>query len=224
MTRLESLALFPLQDVVLLPEVSVPLYVFEPRYRQMTQAALEGSREIGMIAVRPEGYESMAGDPPLFDVGCVGRIGHAQPRPDGTYQILLMGERRFRLVAEDDRPPEQLFRSATVDLLEDPAPKSHAEIEAMKDASVVLLELVTRLVARVGSADDPARVVSALERLEPTRLVNSLAQSVSFRPAERQRLLEADSIAGRCEILSDLLRFRLAEGGVPDATSGVLPN
>lgn len=91
MPIIESLALFPLSDVVLLPEVSVPLYVFEPRYRQMTRDALAGGHQIGMVTVRPDSVSAMAGNPPVFEIGCLGRIANAQARPDGTYQILLLG-------------------------------------------------------------------------------------------------------------------------------------
>ena len=62
--------LFPLENVVLLPDVVLPLHVFEPRYRQLTTDALAGDRRIGMIAVRPEHAHQMAGDPPLYAVGC----------------------------------------------------------------------------------------------------------------------------------------------------------
>jgi Lon protease-like protein len=224
MTRISSLALFPLSDVVLLPEVSVPLYIFEPRYRQMTRAALEGTHQIGMVTVRPEGASAMAGDPPLFEVGCVGRLTHAQERPDGTFQILLVGEQRFRLVKEDERPASQLFRSAEIELLEDHAPKTESEEDAFAHAREELLSLVLQLVARVGSAEDPQRVRQALDGLEPAPLVNSLSQSISLRPIERQQLIETDSIIGRCETLSDLLRFRLAAGSLADLESGSLPH
>ncbi len=224
MSRIPALALFPLSDVVLLPEVSVPLYIFEPRYRQMTRAALAGSRQIGMVAVRPEGVGAMAGDPPLFDVGCLGRITHAQERPDGTFQILLVGEHRFRILQEEERPSSQLYRSAAVELLEDRAPRDESEMAAFERTRKELLDLVVRLVQRVGSPDDPGRVEQALEGLDPVRLVNSLAQSISLRPIERQQLIETDSIIGRCETLSDLLRFRLAAGGLADQDSGALPN
>ncbi len=92
MTQIDSLALFPLSDVVLLPEVSVPLYIFEPRYRQMTRDALAGTQQIGMVTVRPDSLAEIAGNPPIFEVGCLGRIAHAQERPDGTFQILLIGQ------------------------------------------------------------------------------------------------------------------------------------
>ena len=224
MTRLSSLALFPLSDVVLLPEVSVPLYIFEPRYRQMTRAALDGSHQIGMVTVRPEGTGAMAGDPPLFDIGCVGRITHAQERPDGTFQILLVGEHRFRVIAEDDRSTSQLYRSAEVELLADHAPETESERADFSRTRTELIELVLQLVTRVGSADDRQRVHQALEGLEPVPLVNSLAQSISLRPVERQQLIETESVTGRCETLCDLLRFRLAASGFADLGAGDLPH
>ena len=224
MKQIESLALFPLSDVVLLPEVSVPLYIFEPRYRQMARAALEGSHQIGMVAVRPDAVDGMAGDPAIFDIGCLGRIAHAQERPDGTFQIMLMGESRFRILEEDTRPAEQLYRSARVELLDDPEPTTPQEIEAMKDTRAEMLELLERLILRIGSADDPAKAIEAFARLESTRLVNALTQSISFSPIERQQLLEADSIANRCETMSELLRFRLAATGGVDPNSSPLPN
>ena len=224
MRTIENLALFPLSDVVLLPEVSVPLYIFEPRYRQMTADALEGAMQIGMVTVRPDSVDAMAGDPPIFDIGCVGRIAHAQQRSDGTYQMMLIGEHRFRILDEPERAPEQLYRSARVALLEDVVPTTNVEIASMEAARETLLELVDRLIRRIGSAEDPARALEAFEKLESPRLVNALAQSISFSPIERQQLLQADSIVGRCETLSELLRFRLAATGSADGGPAPLPN
>lgn len=224
MRVLEDLALFPLSDVVLLPEVSVPLYIFEPRYRQMTRAALEGDALIGMVTVRPDSVEAMAGDPPIFEIGCVGRIAQSQERPDGTYHLMLVGESRFRILEEPTRPEDQLFRSARVALLEDVQPDGEDVEEVMSGARADLLGLVERLIQRVGSTEDPAKALNAFERLESTRLVNALAQAISFSPIERQQLLEADSILGRCETLSDLLRFRLAATSLAESDGGSLPN
>ena len=224
MQTIDDLALFPLSDVVLLPEVSVPLYIFEPRYRQMTRDALEGSMLIGMVTVRPDSVDQMAGDPSIFDIGCVGRIAHAQQRPDGTYQMMLIGEHRFRILEEPARDPEQLYRSARVALLEDVAPSTEAEFASMDLARETLLELVGRLIRRIGSADDPAQAMEAFEKLESPRLVNALAQSIAFSPIERQQLVQADSIVGRCETLSELLRFRLAATGPADGGAAPLPN
>jgi Lon protease-like protein len=97
MEQIESLPLFPLSDVVLLPEISAPLTLFEPRYRQMARDAIAGTNQIGMVTVRPDSVDQMEDDPPIFDIGCLGRIAHAQEQPDGTFQILLLGVDRFRI-------------------------------------------------------------------------------------------------------------------------------
>ena len=62
----DTIPIFPLHSVVLFPTQTVPLYIFEPRYRQMIADALEGVRRIGMVAVRPDHFAELAGDPPIF--------------------------------------------------------------------------------------------------------------------------------------------------------------
>ena len=224
MDQIESLPLFPLSDVVLLPEISIPLNLFELRYRQMIRDVLSGSQQIGMVTVHPDGLALMAGDPPTFDIGCLGHVANAQEQPDGTFQILLLGVSRFRILHEEERKSGRLYRSARVELLSDATPTDAKERELLERRRRELLRCLERLVQRLGrtGADDPA--VAAFERLEPTRLINALTQSLALRPVERQRLLEANSIVSRFEIMGDLLRFRLAEvaAGEPGSTS--LPN
>jgi Lon protease-like protein len=223
MQGIEALALFPLSDVVLLPQLSVPLYIFEPRYRQMTRDALASSRQIGMVAVRPDAVADMRGDPPIFDVGCVGRIAHAEQRPDGTFQILLVGEHRFRIREEHPREGDRLYRSAHVDLLEDAEPVSEEDLARLDVTRVHVLDVLTRIVNRA-RPDTSSEQLAGFANLEPTRLINALAQSISLDPIERQQLLEADSILTRFEIMGDLLRFRLAGAQLTGAPSGSLPN
>jgi len=224
MSLIESLALFPLSDVVLLPEVSVPLYIFEPRYRQLAKEVLSGSHQIGMVTVRPDSLHEMAGDPPIFEVGCLGRVGHAQERPDGTYQVMLVGESRFRILEEDTRGPDQLYRSARVELIPDLAPQTQSDIETLQQSRSELLGLLERLIQNTGANEDPRKAMDSLSQLESPRLVNALTQSISFSPIERQQLLEADSILGRFETMGDLLRFRLAELGSGESSSNTLLN
>jgi Lon protease-like protein len=224
MSQIESLALFPLSDVVLLPEVSVPLYLFEPRYRQMTRDALAGTHQIGMVTVRPDSVDAISGDPPVFEIGCLGRIAHAQERPDGTYQIMRVGESRFRILEEEAPTAERLYRLARVELIPDHVPETATEIDAMNRSREELLSLLERLVRHIGSGDDPKKATETFARLESSRLVNALTQSLSFSPIERQQLLEAESILGRFETMANLLRFRLAELGSGESGSTRLPN
>ena len=93
----DEIPLFPLPGVVLYPHATVPLYVFEPRYRQMAADSLAGAtRRIGMVAVDEAHWSEMEGDPPVHAIGCEGEIIGAEKAGDGTYRMLLRGTRRFR--------------------------------------------------------------------------------------------------------------------------------
>ena len=178
-----------------------------------------------MVTVRPDSVDAMAGDPPIFLVGCLGRIAHAQERPDGTFHILLVGEKRFRILSETSRSGDRLYRSARVALLEDQMPDSPRERELLDRRRAELVELLARFVRGLGgSVEDPARTLAGFERLEPIALVNAIAQSIPFRAIERQQILESDTLLDRFEITSDLMRFKLAETGAGEITSPRLPN
>ncbi|MBY0399904.1 LON peptidase substrate-binding domain-containing protein [Myxococcota bacterium] len=225
MGLIESLPLFPLSDVVLQPESSVPLFIFEPRYRQMTRDALAGAQQIGMVTVRPDSLAAMAGDPPIFQVGCLGRIAQVQERPDGTFHLLLIGAARFRILEELPRAGDRLYRSARVELLEDVELGSDSERERLVRSRDELIGLLTRFVRGLGAAiEDPARTLASFERLDALQLVNAIAQSIPFRPVERQQLLESESLLRRFEIANDLLRFKLAESTGGDPGPSALPN
>ena len=224
MPQIDSLALFPLSDVVLLPEISVPLYIFEPRYRQMTRDALASDHRIGMVTVRPDAVDEMAGDPAIFEIGCVGRIAQSQERPDGTFQILLLGEQRFRILAEHPREGDRLYRSARVELLTDRPAHGEAEEHALLELRQQTLAELERLLRAIRPDGGHGRLLEGFEALEAARLINALTQAISFRPIEKQQLLEADTVLSRFEIMVDLLRFRLAELGATTLSSTSRPH
>ena len=107
-----SIPLFPLPNVVLFPNVFLPLHIFEPRYRAMTADALQGDRIIGMALLRP-GYETeYDGRPAIYDIGCAGVITHSQPLADGRYDVVLRGIEKFRIRSEDHSRPEAVLAAA----------------------------------------------------------------------------------------------------------------
>src|SRR5690349_13706514 len=97
----DLLPLFPLPNVVLFPNVFLPLHIFEPRYREMVADALASDRMIGMVLLRPGWERDYEGRPPIYPVGCSGVVTHAERLPDGRYNIVLRGIERFRIVEED---------------------------------------------------------------------------------------------------------------------------
>ena len=203
----DTIPLFPLPNVVLFPTASVPLYVFEPRYRQMTEDALAGLRRIGMIAVPPDHAHALPGDPPLFEIGCEGRIAYANRNPDGTFHLLLQATRRFRIREETPKPAGVLYRSARVEGLPEPLP----ERDRVRTARGSLFRRLALFMRRIAPADADRFTEQHFQNVEDARLVNSLAQAIGFDVMEKQRLLEAPSVLERYELMDDLIRFRLAE-------------
>src|SRR6516225_2120931 len=97
----DLLPLFPLPNVVLFPNVFLPLHIFEPRYREMVADALSTDRLIAMMLLRPGWERDYEGRPPVYPVGCSGVITHAEKLPDGRFNIVLRGVERVRLLEEE---------------------------------------------------------------------------------------------------------------------------
>jgi len=193
-----SIPLFPLPNVVLFPNVLLPLHIFEPRYRQMVADALEGDRIIGMVLLRP-GYEAdYQGRPPVYDVGCAGVITHSQPLPDGRYDIVLRGIEKFRIAAEDRSRP---YRIGHIEGLAEPIPADEAQ---------PLRHQRQRLEAVLAAAIERVRAEPKFPPSVPDEdLVNALAQYLDLDIVERQALLECPGVLARCRALIDLLEMKL---------------
>jgi Lon protease-like protein len=193
---------FPLPNVVLFPNVFLPLHIFEPRYRAMVADALAGDRIIGMILLKP-GYEAnYEGRPPIYSVGCAGVITHAEAQPDGRYNIVLRGLEKYRIVSEDESKP---YRLATIELLSEVTPEADkAELRRHRQR---LEALLAAAVERTGS--EP-RFPPAVPDED---LVNALAQYIELDPLERQALLERDGILARCRGLVELLEMKTLSKG-----------
>src|SRR5438309_1970271 len=96
----QVIPLFPPSNLVFFPRTYVPLHIFEPRYREMVQAAAARHRMIGMVLLK-EGWEAdYEGAPAIFPMGCVGRMMNVQRLSDGRSNILLQGLRRFEIQHE----------------------------------------------------------------------------------------------------------------------------
>ena len=192
-----TIPIFPLPNVVLFPNVFLPLHIFEARYRAMVNDALAGDRIIGMVLLRP-GYESAYDErPPVYAVGCAGVISHVEAQPDGCFNIVLRGLEKFRISAEDGSKP---YRMAQIEAL--PEDTAH-------DDRTTLRQQRQRLEAVLAAAVERD---SAEPRLPPAvsdeDLVNALAQYLELDPLERQALLERHGVLVRCRGLIELLEMK----------------
>jgi len=208
--------IFPLSTVVLFPGAECPLHVFEPRYRQMTRAALAGEGRIGMVTVRPEHVGEMAGDPAIFPVGCLGRIARVEELADGRFNVVLHGTHRFRVAREVPRSGERLYRLAQVDPLEDAPPDAERAGALRRRVADAFGRLVQRVAPERASALAPERFAD----VDDPVFVSALVQMLNLPPLERQGLLEADGMVAQLEALEGLLHFQLAGLGLGDEGDG----
>lgn len=116
--------LFPLPNLVLFPHVMQPLHVFESRYRDLLEDALRDDRLIAMAVLAPGWQSDYEGRPPLRRFACLTRVTTHHRLDDGTYNVLVLGLRRVRLVRELE--PLRSYREAEVELCEDYDPPEQA--------------------------------------------------------------------------------------------------
>ena len=192
-----TIPVFPLPTVVLFPNVFLPLHIFEPRYRQMVDDALNGDRIIGMVLLRPGWERDYDGRPAVYPVGCAGVITHAERLPDGRFNIVLRGMEKFRITGEEGG---KAYRLAHVEPVPEPAAES-----VRTEMRTERRKLETLLVPQPEGQPDP-KVPSSMPDED---LVNALAQYLEFEPVEKQALLERDGVLQRCRSLIELLEMKV---------------
>jgi Lon protease-like protein len=192
-----TIPVFPLPNVVLFPNVFLPLHIFESRYRAMIGDALGGDRIIGMVLLQP-GYETdYEGRPPIYSVGCAGVITHSEPMADGRYNIVLRGLEKFRITDEDRSKP---YRIAHIDAMPEEVPDS--DRTALRQHRHRLEAVLAAAIERSGAEPRFPPAVADED------LVNALAQYMELEPLERQALLERDGVLARCRGLIELLEMK----------------
>jgi Lon protease-like protein len=207
-------AIFPLPNVVLFPGTYLPLHIFEPRYRAMTEAALAEDSVIGMILLRPDA-DPMEARAPIFSVGCAGRIVEHRRLPDGRFQLLLHGARRFRIARELESGAP--FREVEAELLPDPTfgQLAHATQRALESARATLEERMLELV-RLTSPESHEPLRERMRALDPVLLVNAIAFGLDGPVLEKQSLLESADPVVESDLLLRVLSFRIAEARLPE--------
>lgn len=196
-----TIPLFPL-GTVLMPGAALPLHIFEPRYRQLTVDLITGDvpdKEFGVVAVR-EGHsaddDGLAG---LYDVGCTAAVIDARRLPDGRYDVVTRGARRFRLIDIDTESKPYL--TGSVEFLPDVTENEPDErLVAMLDASA--REAHRRYCGTAWRTDDWAEPKDATPA---DQLAHLLAADCLLPMDDRQALLEQTSPVQRLREIRMLL-------------------
>jgi hypothetical protein len=204
-----TIPIFPLPNVVLFPNVFLPLHVFEDRYRQMVTDALASERMIGMVLLQPGVGNDDDETPPVYEIGCAGLITHVERLNDGRFNIVLRGLERFRIVGEETAG-SVLYRRAYIAPLAEATAVDRPELlkSERQKLEALLAPLFTGTLAARGLP----------QQMPDDELINALAQYLELEPIEKQALLECDGALARCQSLVELLEMKaLMDKGVGSA-------
>jgi Lon protease-like protein len=189
---LERLPMFPLPDVVLLPNTFLPLHIFEPRYRKMTRDMLEGNRLVAMaFQLEVEDPARADGPPAVAKVAGVGEVVMVQDLPDGRFNLVLRGRARVRIQRE--LPTDEPYRLIQAVEIPDDLPASEVEL---LDGEASLRAMAAGLAEVLPEGGDLLKQVVASQD-SPASLVDVVASTLIADPRLRQELLETTDVGRR---------------------------
>jgi Lon protease-like protein len=181
MTKVYKIPLFPI-GVVMLPDMLLPLHIFEERYKQMITECMQADKPFGIVLFDGQSMHA---------VGCMARITRVIKRyDDGRMDILTRGERRFVVQQWIE---EQAYMEGQVLFFDDEQEKAPADKLSGRIASALkLLEEVLGEEARELFPDDSGSI-------DPKQLAFAIAALEGFTPAERQGVLQMTSLSERLD-------------------------
>ncbi|MHB0774143.1 endopeptidase La [Halomonas sp. WWR20] len=196
-----SLPLLPLRDVVVYPQMVIPLFVGREKSIQALEAAMENDKRILLVAQREAGQDDPeSGD--LFSVGTVADIMQLLKLPDGTVKVLIEGS--FRADIRSVSTVEQGYSVAEAATRES-HPLTEREQESLVRVLLNQFEQYVKLSKKV-----PNEVLNSLQGIEdPSRLVDTICAHLSLKIGDKQELLEMDRVRDRIEHLMALIESEI---------------
>jgi len=196
-----DIPLFPLPNLVLFPQVAVPLHIFEERYKLMINRCIDNSEVFGLVLLRSGAEEER--ESTIHRVGVTARVVEVDRLQDGRMNILCAGESRFRIDHFTGKSP---YWQASVDLFEDD--------EEPEDLVRPDYDEVAKLYRRSLELSSDLRSIQS-EDLElpasPVGLSYVVSYTLDLDPAQKQALLETTSTSERLRTLVGHLEENLRE-------------
>jgi len=192
-----TIPVFPLSNFIIFPDTTVPLNIFEPRYIEMVDDSMKGSRMIGMIQPKKKSNNLV---PELYNIGCVGKITSFSETEDGRYLIVLNGLSRFKIL--DEVKNNKLYRECEVSFNE----FENDIISIKEDIKFLDLEFIFKNLKTLFEKRGYLINWKELEKQNLDQTINTLAMASPFSLEEKQALLEAKNLNSRKTKLEEILK------------------
>ena len=188
----QTLPLLPLRDVVVFPQMVLPLFVGRERSILALEAAMADGKKVFLAAQKEAGVDEPSVDD-LYDVGTVASVLQLLKLPDGTVKVLIEGDARAELKEITDNGD---FLEASVGIHQQDE-LSEREAESLCHVLMNQFDQYAKLSKKV-----PAEVLTSLKNItDPSRLVDTMSAHLSLNVAEKQKLLESANVRDRIEQL-----------------------
>ena len=190
-----KIPVFPLSNFIIFPKTSVPLNIFEPRYLQMIDDAMKGSKVIGII--QPKKNEECISK--LYDIGCAGKITNYNKTNYGKYLIELSGISRFKIIQEITT--EKLYRECKVNYNDFKIDLDENKEEIKFSDLELIFKKTKTLFNKLGYVIN----WKDLELQNLNQTINTISMASPFSSEEKQMLLETININERKKKLEEIL-------------------
>jgi ATP-dependent Lon protease len=180
----------PLRDIVVFPHMIVPLFVGREKSVRALEDVMKEDKQILLVAQKDATQNDPAADD-IHRVGTVGTVLQLLKLPDGTVKVLVEGGPRARITRFTDNPDFfQAYAEKIVEKQGDPR-----ELEALARSVIAQFEQYVKLNKKI-----PPEVLVSLNQIDdPTKLADTVASHLTINVAEKQELLEFESVRERLE-------------------------
>jgi ATP-dependent Lon protease len=186
----QSLPVLPLRDIVVFPQMIVPLFVGREKSVSALEAAMQDGKTVFLLSQKNPGDEDPGADQ-LYDVGTIATVLQLLKLPDGTVKVLVEGQSRASLVALDASGDHLVAEVAErADVLRD-----ESELSALLRSAQKQFEQYVKLNRKV--APEISNQISAIE--EPARFADTVAANLGLKIADKQGLLAEPDVGVRLE-------------------------
>ena len=196
----ELLPLIPLRDLILFPNLVVPLFVGRERSIRALEEAMRGEHLVALATQKSAETQDPGADD-IYDIGCIATVMQELKLPDGTAKALVEGQKRFRILEYVQTDPYMIVRIEPI--IEDDT--IDVETEALMRALVNDFEKA----AELGKPIPQEVLVAASAIEEPGRLGDFVSFHLNLKTEEKQQILEAVEPHERLERATRFLRKEL---------------
>ena len=197
----QRLPIFPLPNVLLFPNMVLPLHIFEERYKRMVNDCLQGDRLLGLFLLQ-RGWEEEGAVPTPYDVGGMGRITRAVRYPNGSLDILLSGLARVHVLRYVQEKP---YLIAEIEMWPD-EPDDSEGMEALTRRMVALFERFVTI--KAGENHELLRGLKLLA--SPIDLLHYVVTNMPLDLHQKQEIMHLRPIDERVTMMITLLNRELA--------------